>query len=154
MGGGRGEKSPTSTISEKAEKKTSVGFVFFTKTAKAVEATVFIGKMSLEGAKKHMWDWEHLLHKTAWKATEQQHGKTKMLQCMREDLQATMGQSRLVLGPACSSSHEALGTASSGKGLWELSATLRGELTQQQAARPTCGRQPSVLYRQVITNVL
>lgn len=27
-----------------------------------------------------MWDWEHLLHKTAWKTTEQQHGKTKMLQ--------------------------------------------------------------------------
>lgn len=34
----------------------SVGFVFFTNTAKAVEGTVFIGKMSLEGAKKHMWD--------------------------------------------------------------------------------------------------
>ena len=58
MGGGRGEKRPTSTIAEKIEKKTSrsVGFVFFTKTAKAVEATVCIGKMSLEGAKKHMWD--------------------------------------------------------------------------------------------------
>lgn len=54
----RGEKRPTSTIAEKVEKKTSrsVGFVFFTKTAKAVEATVCIGKMSLEGAKKHMWD--------------------------------------------------------------------------------------------------
>lgn len=116
MGGGR-EKSPTSTISEKAEKKTKVWDLFFTKTAKAVEATastVFTGKMSLEGAKKHMWDWEHLLHKATWKTTEQQHGKTKMLQCMQQDLQTAMGQSRLVLGPAC-----VLGTSSSGKGLQE-----------------------------------
>lgn len=30
--------------------------VFFTKTARAGESTVCIGKMSLEGAKKHMWD--------------------------------------------------------------------------------------------------
>lgn len=54
----RGEKRPTSTVAEKVEKKTSrsVGYVFFTKTAKAVEATVCIGKMSLGGAKKHMWD--------------------------------------------------------------------------------------------------
>lgn len=57
-GGGRGEKRATSAVAEKVEKKTSrsVGYVFFTKTAKAVEATVCIGKMSLGGAKKHMWD--------------------------------------------------------------------------------------------------
>lgn len=56
--GGRGEKGPRSALTEKVKKKTSphVGFVFVTKPAKAVEATVCIGKMSLEGAKKHMWD--------------------------------------------------------------------------------------------------
>lgn len=49
---------PPLVVAEKVEKKTSrsVGYVFFTKTAKAVEATVCIGKMSLGGAKKHMWD--------------------------------------------------------------------------------------------------
>lgn len=151
MSGGKGEKSPTSTISEKAEKKTKVwDLFFFTKTAKAVEATVFIGKMSLEGARKHMWDWEHLLHKTAWKTTEQQHGKIKMLQCMQENLQAAVGQSRLVLGPMCSSS----GTASSGKDPEHVIPQEDGRGGQQQAARPTSGKQPSVLDRQVITNVL
>lgn len=57
--------------------------VFFTKTAKAVESTVCIGKMSLEGAKKHMWDWEHLLYEAAWKTTEQQQRKTESAACSR-----------------------------------------------------------------------
>lgn len=35
-----------------------------------------------------------------------------------------------------------------------VTCLTEGELTQQQAARPTFGKQPSVLYRQVITNVL
>lgn len=53
----RGE-GPRSAVTEKVKKKTGphVGFVLVTKPAKAVEATVCIGKMSLEGAKKHMWD--------------------------------------------------------------------------------------------------
>lgn len=158
MSGGKGEKSPTSTISEKAEKKTKVwDLFFFTKTAKAVEATVFIGKMSLEGARKHMWDWEHLLHKTAWKTTEQQHGKIKMLQCMQEDLQAAMGQSRLVLGPmCCSSGHQGQPAVGRTPGRWSRTRHPQedGRGGQQQAARPTSGKQPSVLDRQVITNVL
>lgn len=109
-------KAPPPLFLRRLKRKPKCGICFFHKNSKSSRRYCFHRKNVIRGSKKHMWDWEHLLHKTAWKTTKQQHGKTKMLQCMQEGLQATMGQSRLVLGPACSSSHGALGTASSGKG--------------------------------------
>lgn len=74
-----GEKGPPLLLLRRLKRKPVElwDLCFFIKTAKAVEATVCIGKMSLERAKKHMWDWERLLHKAAWKTTWAAAGQNK-----------------------------------------------------------------------------
>lgn len=96
IGGGRGEKNPTSTILRRLKRKPKCGICVFHKNSKSSRSYCFHRKSVIRGSEKAHVGLGTSAAQSRLKTTEQQHGKTKMLQCMQQDLQAAMGQNRLV----------------------------------------------------------
>lgn len=141
--------------------------LFFSRTAKAVEPTVCMGEMSLEGAKKQMWDWEHLLQEASWKTTKQRHSKTEMLCCVKQAAlgcrgREAAGQAWCKAGPGsawpgCSlPQRQGRPVRCCSTLLWSaiIVHSSDGWWPQWQAGWLACRKQPLQLYWGVITDTL